>query len=704
MEDEDVCDGIDLKWMYQSDSDDDDDWHNSAPVKYFTQEMSFRGRLRRLLIRNTQARLGGRLFDFIVKFIMCVLYFIRVLLDDHTEYWCSGSGCGNNTEPHLLPQNEDDGMKFSSAEINWHVVLWVYRPMPLWCVQVILAFATFIKAILFIFVSKGNRFEQVLTSAFLLECICSLPLIATLFYPMVLKDLFIPTFLNCWLAKLALERLFNDLHLTKQRFQTISVTLSQQLLILNVTLCCLIFTTICGIQHIQRGSLDRHLTMFESFYFVIVTFSTVGYGDISPDIWLGQLFVVIMICVAFVFLPRQIEGIASTFVERQKAGGEYGKKQARRNRHVVVCSTKLTSEQTMDFLSEFYAHPKLEDHIVLLLGSDELGSNMNIILRDPKWSNRVIYIRGSALKDLDLKRCRINEAEACFILAPGSCSNKEQADQHTILRSWAVKDFAPNCNQYIQLFRAENKIHVKFAEHVVCQDEFKYALLANNCCYPGLSTLVSLLVHTSTGNEGDMATESWQQVYGRHSGNEIYHIQLCKSKFFSSYEGKKFSDASAGAHERFGVTLMGIMETDTTQNNDILLQLNPGPNYIMKATDFCFYMNITKEEYSTIQDVTKLKQKTEREKNYEKLAHNLGKYLESHGCDDEEEDGEESVFNTLTSQGGSEMAKRMLSINSQTEQTDITIELSCSEDPVDGPDISQSAKVLQMYDDMGQDE
>ncbi|KAJ8322105.1 hypothetical protein KUTeg_000576 [Tegillarca granosa] len=39
----------------------------------------------------------------------------------------------------------------------------------------------------------------------------------------------------------------NDLHLTKQRFQTISVTLSQQLFILIVTLVCLIFTTLATI-------------------------------------------------------------------------------------------------------------------------------------------------------------------------------------------------------------------------------------------------------------------------------------------------------------------------------------------------------------------------------------------------------------------------------------------------------------------------
>ena len=46
-------------------------------------------------------------------------------------------------------------------------------------------------------------------------------------------------------------------------------------------------------------------------------------------------------------------------------------------------------------------------------------------------------------------------------------------DEHTILRSWAVKDFAPEVPQYVQIFRPENKLHVKFAQHVVCEDEFK---------------------------------------------------------------------------------------------------------------------------------------------------------------------------------------------------------------------------------------
>ena len=66
------------------------------------------------------------------------------------------------------------------------------------------------------------------------------------------------------------------------------------------------FCRICGVQHIQRASTETQLDMFGAIYFVIVTFSTVGYGDISPDIWPSQVFMLLMICIAFAFIPTQV--------------------------------------------------------------------------------------------------------------------------------------------------------------------------------------------------------------------------------------------------------------------------------------------------------------------------------------------------------------------------------------------------------------
>ncbi|KAL5013854.1 hypothetical protein ScPMuIL_008124 [Solemya velum] len=683
------------------------EYKGSGPVKFFAHELSLRSRLRRVLTRNPNARLISTFADLVLKTVVCLVYVVRVVLDDPDQYACNGFPCGvEKNVTNATDAAEGDASFFSSSGINWHVIIWVNRPLPLWAFQVFLAIVTFVKAILFSFVAmKGHRFEQIFHAEFILEFVCSFPFIVTLCYPDILKDLFVPCFLNAWLAKMALEKLFYDLHLTRQKFQTISVTLSQQLLILSVSLICLIFITICGIQHIQRSSLDSPLTMFKSFYFVIVTFSTVGYGDISPDLWLSQLFMILMICVAFAFFPRQIEKIASTWLERQKAGGEYSKQKAARNKHVVVCCKHLVAESIMDFLTEFYAHPKLEDDIVVLLSSDDLDSSMQVIMRDPKWAHRVIHMRGSALKDTDLRRCRIREAEACFLMAHRNTSNKAQADRHTILRSWAVKDFAPKCKQYIQLLNAENKMHVKFAEHVVCEDEFKYALLANNCLYPGLSTLVTLLVHTSKGHKSKVSSEGWLQTYSRHSGNEIYHIQLGKSRFFSQYENKKFTEASYDAHQRFGVSLVAVLDTTLEEP---CLQLNPGPSHILKSTDYCFYMSIAKEEYSRINPEALKPQSLsqQREKNMQQRAHEIQAFLQE-ADDDDDEEADESVFNTITSQLGQKMLQRIeLGVIHEPDHIENPEEVLMNRDAdttvVGG--VSSQGQVLQKYSDMGQEE
>ncbi|XP_033759939.1 potassium channel subfamily T member 2-like [Pecten maximus] len=225
---------------------------------------------------------------------------------------------------------------------------------------------------------------------------------------------------------MSIFELNNDLHLTRQRCQVFSVTLTHQLLLLLVTLSCLIFTTMCGVQHIQRGSSGAELTMFESFYFVIVTFSTVGYGDISPDTWLGQLFMTCMIGLAFAFIPRQVEGVTSALYEIRTTGGEYSERNAHGQHHVVLCTTGITAEHLLNFLIEFYAHSHLEYHTVVLLSTERRDMGLKILLKDPKWSYRVIYIQGSALIDVDLQRCRLTEADACFILPPPVFDNRQQ--------------------------------------------------------------------------------------------------------------------------------------------------------------------------------------------------------------------------------------------------------------------------------------
>uniref|UniRef100_A0A7M4FWT8 Potassium sodium-activated channel subfamily T member 1 n=1 Tax=Crocodylus porosus TaxID=8502 RepID=A0A7M4FWT8_CROPO len=517
-------------------------------VEFYVNENTFKERLKLFFIKNQRSSLRIRLFNFSLKLLTCLLYIVRVLLD-----------------------NPPQTMFFFD-----------------FIFQVSIALISFLETMLLIYLSyKGNIWEQIFRISFILEMINTVPFIITIFWA-PLRNLFIPVFLNCWLAKYALENMINDLHRAIQRTQS---AMFNQVLILICTLLCLLFTGTCGIQHLERAG--ENLSLFKSFYFCIVTFSTVGYGDVTPKIWPSQLLVVIMICVALVVLPLQFEELVYLWMERQKSGGNYSRHRAQTEKHVVLCVSSLKIDLLMDFLNEFYAHPRLQDYYVVILCPTEMDIQVRRVLQIPLWSQRVIYLQGSALKDQDLMRAKMDNGEACFILSSRNEVDRTAADHQTILRAWAVKDFAPNCPLYVQILKPENKFHVKFADHVVCEEECKYAMLALNCVCPATSTLITLLVHTSRGQEGQESPEQWQRMYGRCSGNEVYHIRMGDSKFFMEYEGKSFTYAAFHAHKKYGVCLIGIRRED---NKSILL--NPGPRHIMAASDTCFYINITKEENS----------------------------------------------------------------------------------------------------------
>ncbi|XP_065804360.1 potassium channel subfamily T member 1 isoform X3 [Labrus bergylta] len=556
-----------------------DSTNAQVQVEFYVNENTFKERLKLFFIKNQRSSLRIRLFNFSLKILTCALYILRVSLDDPEEpNYKPCAICGNNSWSNAT----------DSSKINWELIFWVHRRVPVWAIQVSVALISFLETMLITYLSyKGNIWEQIFQISFILEMINTVPFIITIFWA-PLRNIFVPVFLNCWLAKGALENMINDFHRAIQRTHS---AMFNQVFILICTLLCLVFTGACGIQHLERAG--KHLTLFDSFYFCIVTFSTVGYGDVTPQIWPSQLLVVILICVALVVLPLQFEELAYLWMESQKLGGNYSRHRAQTEKHVVLCVSSLKIDLLMDFLNEFYAHPRLQDYYVVILCPTEIDIQVRRILQIPLWSQRVIYLQGSALKDQDLMRAKMDDAEACFILSSRNEVDRTAADHQTILRAWAAKDFAPNCPLYVQILKPENKFHVKFADHVVCEEEFKYAMLALNCVCPATSTLVTLLVHTSRGQEGQLSPEQWQRTYGRCSGNEVYHIRLCDSKFFGEYDGKSFTYASFHAHKKYGVCLIGVKRED---NKSIML--NPGPRHIMAAADTCYYINITKEENS----------------------------------------------------------------------------------------------------------
>eukprot|EP00794_Sanderia_malayensis_P015619 gene15619-17196_t len=276
-----------------------------------------------------------------------------------------------------------------------------------------------------------------------------------------------------------------------------------------------------------------------------------------------------------------------------------------RSAHGTGLCLSLMNWRDDRFSERVFADPKWRI-FTLYYCSIRMESKLRLLLQVPLWAQRVTYLKGSALNDQDLIRAN-DRCGRLFYTDRSRNPDLDSRDHQTIVRTWAIQDFAPETPLYVQIHKPENKFHVSFAEHVVCEDEIKNALLASNCICPGISTLVTLLLHTLREQKG-ITSDAIENIYGRSAGNEIYDIRLGDSKMFRKFVYKSFTNAAYNAFRRYGVTLIGVRR----EPPDSHIFLNPGPNFKLAWEDTLFYIAITSEEDMVLEEFTKLKSKPKK--------------------------------------------------------------------------------------------
>jgi hypothetical protein len=157
-------------------------------------------------------------------------------------------------------------------------------------------------------------------------------------------------------------------------------------------------------------------------YFVVVTISTVGYGDYSPVTFPGRLVVCFMIIGFMVIVPVKISELADLLAMRSPWFITYHSKIGYRN--ILLIGSVLEVAEVEAFLEEFF-HPdrmrlaqdiSLPSTDLVIMAPHDPSEAMVSLLFVPFWQGQVYYINGSALDDRDLKRAGCRTADACFVL------------------------------------------------------------------------------------------------------------------------------------------------------------------------------------------------------------------------------------------------------------------------------------------------
>ncbi|TPP67684.1 Calcium-activated potassium channel subunit alpha-1 [Fasciola gigantica] len=230
---------------------------------------------------------------------------------------------------------------------------------------------------------------------------------------------------------------------------------------------------------------DGSWSYFEACYFLLVTLSTVGYGDYVTHTALGKLFICIFIPVAMV--DRMSHYLRDVNLQILK-----GRRQTLWNpNHVLVCGN-FDNGSLRAFIKGF------------LTGGGAKGRvRLNMVILRPHYHAWVRYFVGTPNNPQDLARAKMQDARAAIVLATPNAKRRDADDAANIMQAISLKARKKTLRVVVQLHNFRNKCLINnfprwtylVNDMVVCMEELKLGLMAYNCMAPGFATLVLNLLN-----------------------------------------------------------------------------------------------------------------------------------------------------------------------------------------------------------------
>ncbi|XP_036144731.1 calcium-activated potassium channel slowpoke isoform X39 [Monomorium pharaonis] len=340
-----------------------------------------------------------------------------------------------------------------------------------------------------------------------------------------------------------------------------------------------VWLTAAGIIHLLENSGDpfeftnpQQLSYWTCVYFLIVTMSTVGYGDVYCQTVLGRTFLVFFLLVGLAVFASWIPEITELAANRSKYGGQYSRERGRR--HIVVCG-HITYESVSHFLKDFLHEDREDvDVEVVFLHRKEPDLELEGLLK--RHYTTVEFFQGTMMNAVDLERVKVHEADACLVLANKYCQDPDAEDAANIMRVISIKNYSDDIRVIIQLMQYHNKAYLlnipswdwKQGDDVICLAELKLGFIAQSCLAPGFSTMMAnLFAMRSFKTSPD--TLAWQNDYLQGTGCEMYTETLSPS-----FTGMTFPQASELCFTKLKLLLLAI-EIKGEGGSDSKISINP---------------------------------------------------------------------------------------------------------------------------------
>lgn len=229
------------------------------------------------------------------------------------------------------------------------------------------------------------------------------------------------------------------------------------------------------------------ISLIDSFWWSIVTLTTVGYGDIAPATMIGRFIAIVNMFVGIGVLAALSAALASILIERKRKE-ELGMSDCRFEGHVILCEW---NHRAVSIVKELRMEQGAQPVQIALIAQCD---------RKPIDDPNLAFIHGP-VSDETLKRANLTAAKNVIILGNDQLDASIR-DAAVVLSTLTIETLNPNVYTIVELVDPANAItcYRAKADEVIISSELSSMLISQAALNHGISKVVSELLSLQTGH------------------------------------------------------------------------------------------------------------------------------------------------------------------------------------------------------------
>jgi len=225
---------------------------------------------------------------------------------------------------------------------------------------------------------------------------------------------------------------------------------------------------------------------FETFYWAIVTASTVGYGDIAPHTKYAKILTLVLIIFSTIAVSLFTAIVTSRLITKTIFKIKEWENLESIENHLIICGYKPQFKVLINGFLQTKNRFGVDNIVVI---NEELTPEIEILLEEIK---TIKFVEGDFAEEEILKKAKANKANKAIVIS----ENNETSDSKVLATSILLKSLNKDIYLIVEIINPKFETYLEKigCDEIILSEEYNKYILSKAITDPGVSKVIGTLI------------------------------------------------------------------------------------------------------------------------------------------------------------------------------------------------------------------